>query len=145
MTDRTGHCLCGAVSFTAKNTGSEFGTCHCKMCQRWAGSSFSGLHVANADLVFSGTEFIGVFKSSDWAERAHCTKCGSALWYRLTDGPFTGSTSVAIGLLDDTQGLTLVREYFVDYRNSANALPEGRKQMTEADMIAMFSSSDGKA
>ncbi|MBV1869216.1 MAG: GFA family protein [Marinosulfonomonas sp.] len=141
MVDKTGQCLCGAVSFIAVDMSDSFSICHCKMCQRWAGSAFKGVSAPTDKLTVSGSENVGVFKSSDWGERAHCTKCGSVLWYRLTDGPYIGGTSLAIGLLDDSDGLTVSREYFVDYKNSADVLPDSRQQMTEAEVMAMFAPS----
>lgn len=138
MADRTGHCMCGAVSLRAVDMADEFSACHCKMCQRWTGSFFKGVSVATENLKITGRENITVIDSSDFAERAHCSKCGSPIWWRLTAGPHVGGTSVALGLLDDTDGLTLKREYFVDYKNSTNVLPDDRIQMTEADVAEIF-------
>ena len=139
MTDRTGHCMCGAVGFTATDMADEFSTCHCKICQRWAGSAFKGVSVKNENLILKGDEHIGTYQSSDFAERSFCKKCGSAIWFKLTAGKYAGNTSLAIGLLDNTEGLTLSTEYFSDYRNSSDDLPEGRKQYTEADVEKMIS------
>ncbi|MHA1569791.1 MAG: GFA family protein, partial [Alphaproteobacteria bacterium] len=33
----TGRCLCGAVRFTARKVGSEFGVCLCGICRKWGG------------------------------------------------------------------------------------------------------------
>ena len=130
--------MCGAVSFNAVGMSDEFSACHCKMCQRWTGSFFKGVSVATEKLTISGQKNITVFKSSNFAERAHCSKCGSAIWWRMTTGPHVGNTSVALGLLDDTDGITLKREYFVDYKNSTNVLSDDRIQMTEADVTAIL-------
>lgn len=143
MTDLKGQCLCGAVCFSGPKETNEFSMCHCKMCQRWAGSAFKGISVPTDKLKVSGTGAIKVLKTSDWAERHFCGNCGSALWYRLTDGPYVGSTNIAIGLLDDTAGLRLKTEYFVDYKTSADELPEDRIQMTEADVMAFFAPAEG--
>jgi hypothetical protein len=143
MNQLKGQCLCGAVSFTAPRESNEFSMCHCKMCQRWAGSAFKGIHVSTDTLEITGAGSIKTLKSSDWAERHFCGTCGSALWYRLTAGPYVGKTSIAIGLLDDTEGLHLKNEYFVDYKTSADVLPEDRIQMTEADVMAFFAPAEG--
>lgn len=143
MKDLKGQCLCGAVSFTAPKKSDEFGMCHCQMCRRWAGSAFKGISVSTDKLEITGAQSIKVLKSSDWAERHFCGECGSALWYRLTAGPYVGSTNIAIGLLDDTKGLRLKVEYFVDYKTSADEFPEDRTQMTEADVMAFFAPAEG--
>ena len=138
MADKSGQCMCGAVSFTAQAVSGEFGACYCDMCRRWAGSAMIGVFLERARVDVTGAENIAVFKSSDWAERAFCKVCGSGLWYHVTEGDHAAYISVPIGLFDDTSGLTLAREYFIDKRPEALNFPEGRTQLTEAETIAMF-------
>jgi len=147
MADKTGQCLCGAVTFEIRDVRSNFGACHCKMCQRWVGGAFRGVSVKTGNLSVTGDKSVSTFQSSEFAERANCNICGSALWYRLTAGKYIGNTSVAIGLLDDSDGLTLNHEYFVDYKNSTNVVPADRKQTTSAEIaeiIADFMGGDAK-
>ncbi len=126
--------MCGAVSFRATDMKDKFSICHCKQCQRWVGGAFRGVNVATENLEFTGRENISVFASSDFAERANCKICGSAIWWRLTAGKYVGNTSIAMGLLDDSDSMVMKSELFVDYKNSTNELPEGREQMTAADV-----------
>jgi len=145
MTDRTGHCLCGAVSFAARGMEDTFSTCFCAMCQRWNGGPFSGVSVKTENLTVEGSANVGTRQSSDFAERAFCTKCGGSLWYRLTSGQYVGNISIAVGLLDDRTGLTLATEYFADYKDSTNHVPPDVKQYSEADVEKMIASFTGKA
>ncbi len=138
MTDRTGQCMCGAVTFSAEDMADTFSVCHCKMCQRWVGSALKGVSVKSKNLTVSGGENISTFQSSEFAERANCKICGSALWYRLTAGKYVGNTSLPIGLLDNADGLVLNTEYFVDYKNSTDELPEGRAQITSVEVGAII-------
>lgn len=139
MTTRDGKCMCGAVTFTAKGTGDTFGACHCKMCQRWAGSAMMALTVPEAGMEISGAEHVKRFQSSDWAERAWCDTCGSGLWYRITaPGPHSGDYHVPVGLFDDAAGLKLVREICVDRASGAFAYAGDLKRMTEAEVFAEF-------
>ena len=39
----TGQCLCGTISYSIDNQPAMTGVCHCKNCQRQAGSAFSTL------------------------------------------------------------------------------------------------------
>ncbi|MCO4746886.1 MAG: GFA family protein [Proteobacteria bacterium] len=137
MTTRTGQCMCGAVRFSTEELAEHFAICHCKTCQRWAGTSFKGVSAPTATLEIEGREHIAVFKSSGFAERAHCRSCGSTLWYRLTAGPYVGKTSLAVGLLDHTDGLTVAHEYFSDRTDSTHTLTGEHKQFTAADVLAM--------
>ena len=134
MTDRTGQCLCGAVSFRATDMKDEFSICHCKQCQRWVGGAYRGVNVATENLEISGRDNIHVFASSEFAERANCKTCGSAIWWRLTAGPYVGKTSIPVGLLDDSDGLVMSTELFVDLKNSTNEMPDDWEKMTSADV-----------
>ncbi|MCA9704856.1 MAG: GFA family protein, partial [Myxococcales bacterium] len=92
-------------------------------------------------LVFDDEEAVGVVTSSAWAERGFCQRCGSGLFYRITaQGAYHGSTTVAVGTLDDQRGLTLVKEWFIDKRPEVYALEgaSGRECVTEAQVFAMF-------
>ncbi|MDP2580163.1 GFA family protein [Shimia thalassica] len=146
MTTRTGHCMCGAVRFTAQNVPSGFGACYCESCRRWSGDRFAGVHVASDDLDVTGADHVTTLQSSAWANRSFCKTCGSSLWYRLTDGPEAGSCSISVGLLDDASGLVLEREFFVDRKDCIHDLPADRIQMTTADITAKYGAlNDGNA
>ena len=141
MTERTGACLCGAVSFRATDVQTEVGVCHCGMCRRWVGGPFIASTVRNAK--FEGAEHVEVFKSSDWAERAFCEECGSPLWYRVTaPGAMHGQTQMAAGLFDNAAGGELKLEVFIDKKPEGYAFEGERRQMTEAEVMAMYSQSE---
>jgi len=135
---RTGQCLCGAVKFIAKDTPDTFSTCYCKDCQRWVGGAYHGMPVPTEKLEITGRDHIHVYNSSDFAERASCRKCGAALWWRLTKTKYFGKTSIPVGLLDDTSGLTLNHELFTDYKNNTNEIPKGVEGMTSTEVAALI-------
>ncbi|WP_439541776.1 GFA family protein [Hyphomicrobium sp.] len=118
-----GRCLCGAVSFsvTAKR---EVDVCHCSMCRRWSAGPFIGFGY-DGDVRFEGAEHIGVYRSSEWAERAFCKICGSSLYYHLLG---TQHYSFAAGLLDPREEMVLTQEIFIDekpaYYDLANDVPK---------------------
>lgn len=133
MKDRTGHCVCGAVRFTITDMRDDFSICHCKMCQRWTGMAFAGLAVEPAQLAVIGAEYIGSWRSSDVSERSFCKRCGSTLWFvDLKDGA-PHNCDVAIGLLDDTDGLRLNHEIFIDRKPGAFSLVGDHSRETEAE------------
>ena len=137
MTERTGQCLCGEVRFTARVPKAEFGVCHCKMCQRWAGSALFAITIPAQEMELSGAHAIRRFQSSGWAERAWCGTCGSSLWYRVTeDGPHKGDYEICIGLLDDADGLDFVREIYIDAKPKSFALAGTHERLDTADSEA---------
>lgn len=134
---RTGHCLCDAVGFTARDVVSGLGACHCEMCRRWSGAVFAAVSVPAECIDWTGRDHIKVYQSSGWAERAWCDVCGSSLWYRVTaDGPNHGEYEVPLGLFDDATGLRLEREIFSDQAVLELAGPQER--VTRADTLARY-------
>lgn len=145
MVDKTGQCLCGAVKFTLRDVKTEFGGCHCKMCQRWTGSALLAITVPADTITIDGVENVKTYQSSEWAERSWCDKCGSGVWYRVTSpGPYGGTYHVPVGLLDDPSGMTLKTEIFVDVRNPAFSYAEDTKKMTGAEVMAQFAPPEGE-
>ena len=113
-------CLCGAVHVMAP-TVREVHVCHCTMCRRWnGGPSFC---------VDGGTEVevsgpVTRYASSDWAERAFCSRCGTHLFYRLLD---TNAHSLSAGLFQDEDDLHITEQIYIDekpdYYDLANQVP----------------------
>ena len=78
------------------------------------------------------------YKSSDWAERAFCGTCGSALWYRLTiEGMENEPYQVSAGLFENAADLDLTLEVYIDKKPSGYAFAGDRKRMTEAEVLEM--------
>ena len=136
MTDRTGGCLCGAVRYTVRDAPTEFGACHCGMCQRFSGGinlSFT----APADHVgIAGEAAIRTYRSSDWAARSFCGTCGANLWYRLTVPSETPHDfHIAFGSLDDKAGMRLTSEICIDTKPDAYSFAGSTVKKTTAEVI----------
>lgn len=132
MSDPTGFCLCGKVHITLPATKTTAGACHCSMCRKWSGGGpFLAVH-AGPDLPMSGTEHIGRFQSSAWAERAFCTSCGTSLFYRMLG---SGDHMVAAGLFGETE-FSLKQEIFVEQKPEwYGFLVEGSEKKTKAQVM----------
>jgi hypothetical protein len=75
-----GHCLCGAVTITLTGTHDpRIGACHCRMCQRWSGGLFLCFEADACAVTVQGE--VTRDRSSAFAERAFCPRCGSHLWF----------------------------------------------------------------
>lgn len=133
MSEFTGRCLCGAVSFTVDAAETEHHACHCAMCRRWTGGPLFASTVEN--IRFSDEGRIGRFASSDWAERGFCRTCGSNLFYRLTD---TDHYLVCVGVFYDPAPFALVGEIFIDNKPSGYAFAGDHPRLTEAETLAKF-------
>ena len=116
---RTGGCLCGGVRFTILSDAPREKTlrpliaCHCKQCQKTSGSFVVATKVALKHLTFQAEETLGWYRSSEWAERGFCSRCGSSLFYRRRD-PKNDSCSIMLGALDEANDLPFVGHIFTE-------------------------------
>lgn len=138
--EREGGCLCGAVRFKARLTGTNFGVCHCPMCRKWTGSALLGITVPEGNVAWVGAEHIAKRQSSAWGERAWCRDCGSPVWFRVTvDGPYAGNLELPIGTFDDANGLTMTNEIYIDHKPDSFAFAgDDRQVLTRAQCVEKF-------
>ncbi|NOC84735.1 GFA family protein [Ruegeria sp. HKCCD6428] len=140
MPELQGQCMCGAVTVTATPARDALGACHCDRCRRWTSSM---LVTFQAEEGYAALGPVKTFTSSDWAERAFCADCGSALWYRITlPGEMHGQTQMAAGLFDNAAGNPLKLELYIDKKPQGYAFAGERRQMTKAEVEAMYAPSD---
>ena len=52
MSDFTGRCLCGAVTFTGRWGGDPLRACHCSQCRRWSGHVWAAAQTAEGERSF---------------------------------------------------------------------------------------------
>ena len=124
----TGQCLCGEVKYTIENAPAVTGVCHCKNCQRQAGSAFSTLAgVPKAEFKFtSGTPKLyvdGDTTSGNEVERFFCGNCGSPIYSALGSQP--DSVFLKTGTLDDTSGFKPQFHVWCDSKQNWVTLDEG--------------------
>ena len=132
-----GKCLCGACDVTIRPAEKTVHVCHCDMCRAWTGLGLMAVKVMPGDMEITGP--VRVRKTSEWAERAWCDECGSALFYRVTaDGPYKDVAHVATGLFENAGGLTLTGELYTDRRPSGYAFAGELHGMTGAEVEAFF-------
>jgi len=81
-----------------------------------------------------GLEELGVFESSDWAERGFCKQCGTHLFYRLKVQPVY---HLPAGLFADVD-YQFDHQVFVDQRPSYYSFANKTTEMTGEELFAMF-------
>jgi len=82
MTNHSGSCLCGTVSFEVNGDFDNFYLCHCQHCQKDTGSAYSAnLFSQSAKLVWrSGAGAVMSFTLPGTRHnKSFCKLCGSAL------------------------------------------------------------------
>jgi len=101
MTDRTGHCLCGAVSYRLSADPIAARICWCADCQHIAGNGTANAMVPTAALEISGTlsDYVKVADSGNQIHRRFCPTCGTQMFANSSARP--QFTVLRIGTLDD--------------------------------------------
>ena len=131
-----GACLCGAVTITVAGVhDARIGACHCRMCQRWTGGLFLSFEVDAAAVTVRGT--VGRYRSSSFAERAFCPRCGSHLWFNdVAEGGAPQRYELMPGLFDATHGWPLRSEIYVDRAMACVRLAGEHRRTTRGDYEA---------
>ena len=135
MTERIeGHCLCGAVTVRAAPVRRQVDACHCTMCRRWNGIAFLGV-MCGSEVAFEGEEHVVRYRSSEWAERGFCGRCGSSLFYRYLPN---GNHSFLAGLFPDDALLPLAEEIFIDEKPPYYAFDADSAKLTGPEVMAKY-------
>lgn len=112
----TGGCLCGKIRYTLNADPLLCVTCHCKNCQRQAGSALSiiiGVPEAAVEIVGEVTTYNDTGDSGATVRRQFCNTCGSPVFTRIDSPP--GMMFIKAGTLDDT---TMLKPAFHCYTKS---------------------------
>ena len=128
----TGSCLCGAVSISSSSISNHVAACHCSMCRKWGGGPLLGVE-CEGELSFSGAENIGVYQSSEWAERGFCKNCGSHLFYRLKEN---NHYYLPVGIFDNSEGLVFDLQVFIEEKPEYYSFANKTNKLTGAELFA---------
>lgn len=125
---RTGGCLCGKVRYSVPKTPLSTVICHCRNCQRQAGSAFSVVAVfSRADLKIEGNlaTFEDRGSSGQKVFRQFCPECGSPVLTDTERAREQGIIFVKAGTFDDVSDLKPTTHYWTQEAQPWLALPEG--------------------
>jgi len=104
------------------------------MCRRITSGPFIGLGCHNR-ITITSDKNLKWYDSSDWARRAFCENCGTALFYNLKGTEFY---SVSSGAIDTPHTLGLAKEYFIDEKPEFYAFEGNRPRLTGEEVFAAF-------
>jgi hypothetical protein len=129
---RTGGCLCGAVRYETAWPPLITGVCHCRHCQRQAGSAFSVI----AGVPFAGLERSGTlttYEDDSDAGRAvyrkFCGTCGSPVFTETPDGMAQGMIFIKAGTLDDPKDLAPTLHFWTSMAQDWVVIPESANKL----------------
>jgi hypothetical protein len=130
----TGHCLCGSIRYEFDGTPAMTGVCHCKNCQRQAGSAFSTLAaVPRSAFRFTAGE-PALYEDADTAsgntvQRFFCGNCGSPIYSAVPSSP--DLLFLKTGTFDDTSAFQPQFQVWCDSKQNWVKLEEGVPAMAK--------------
>jgi hypothetical protein len=131
---RTGGCLCGAVRYQTSWPPLMLGTCHCKHCQRQAGSAFSVV----AAVPRNGLEIQGELTlyedgsaSGNPVYRKFCGTCGSPVFTDTPEAEAQGMMFIKAGTLDESKDLVPTVHFWTNSAQDWVIHPEGGQLLPE--------------
>lgn len=130
----TGSCLCGAISYSIDAEPMAMAVCHCRNCQKQAGSALSVIAVFPRDsLSLEGTPKVYEDQgtSGQAVYRNFCPDCGSPV---LTDTPGAKGADIIFikaGTLDDVSILKPSTHYWTKSAQPWFKLPDDAELLVQ--------------
>lgn len=123
-------CLCGALSIKVE-AERKLHACHCGKCRTWGGGASFTLTAKKPEI--SGSEHIGRYRSSEWAQRCFCKQCGTHLFVQVGDDYYINA-----GLFADNADFELESQIFIDCKAPYYDLANDTPKLTEHEFLAMI-------
>lgn len=122
---KAGSCNCKSVRFTTSGPLRGVVYCHCSQCRKQSGHYYAATSVETGFLDIQGEEYITWYAASLHAVRGFCSKCGSNLFWKVTNGTHV---SILAGAFEQPSGLHGLCHIFVadkgDYYTLDDDLPK---------------------
>ena len=127
-------CLCGVVTLEVPET-HELHACHCGKCLTWNGGASFTLTAQSPEI--SGSEHIGRYASSEWAQRCFCKECGTHLFVQVGNDYYINA-----GLFADNADFRTASQIFIDCKAPYYDLANDTPKLTEAEFLAMVGAAE---
>lgn len=121
-----GGCLCGQVHYSGEAQPVFQAVCHCKNCQRQAGTAYSVIvGVPKGALTVTGTlkTYHDKGDSGGTVDRLFCPECGSPVFSEAPANP--ALVFIKAGTLDDPSWVTPQIHIWTESAMACTAIPEG--------------------
>lgn len=125
---RSGGCLCGQVRYTVPEQPLATVVCHCRNCQKQAGSALSTVAVFPRDgLTLEGslTVYEDRGTSGQTVFRQFCPRCGSPVLTDTERAREQGIIFVKAGTFDDVSDLRPTTHYWASRAHPWFQFPDG--------------------
>jgi hypothetical protein len=133
MDKQSGSCLCGKIKIEVEFVNNNVGVCHCGMCRKWSAGPYLAVDCGQ-NVKIENDEHLGIFNSSEWAERGFCKNCGTALFYRFKQN----SQYIVSSELFNEVDFKLDHQIFIDKKPSYYEFANETENMTEKEVLEKF-------
>lgn len=102
MSDKIkGSCQCKAVQYEINPAVKLVGNCHCNICKKLTGASFSSIVIVGEDdfAIVQGPNQLSTWQVTDNAAKNFCSQCGTPIFN--TNEKYPGNKMVYLGSFDD--------------------------------------------
>ena len=133
---REGGCLCGQVRYKVPAQPVNTIVCHCKNCQKQAGSAFSVVaYFARDSFQLDGElkTFEDKGSSGQTVFRRFCGNCGSPVITDTEDAPGMGLIFIKAGTLDEVDDLKPSFHVWADSKQCWLTLADDQVQIPKQD------------
>ncbi len=128
----SGNCLCGNTGLTTTGLSKKVGACHCNTCRKWGGGPLMAVD-CGTQVSLKGEQHIGVFNSSEWAERGFCTQCGTHLFFRMKAN---NQYFVPVGLFSEEVSFIFDHQVFIEQRPNYYCFANKTYDMTGEELFS---------
>lgn len=91
-----GGCLCGALRYRLEPGPVNSAYCHCRMCQRASGAPALPWFTVAVDRFAYTAGVPAVYRSSSFAVREFCRRCGSPIVFRIDGETCLDVTNISL-------------------------------------------------
>ena len=103
-------CLCGGIKISVKGKLRNVSNCHCLQCMKTHGNFASYTACKQKKIIFINNKTLKWYKSSNFAKRGFCSKCGASMFYKKTK---SDNISVAAGMFEKETTLKTYCNIFI--------------------------------
>ena len=95
-------CLCGGIKIKIIGNLRHVINCHCSQCMKTHGNFAAYTACEEKNITFMNKRTLKWYKSSDFAKRGFCSKCGASVFYKRKNNK---NVSIAAGIFDNPTSL----------------------------------------
>jgi hypothetical protein len=125
MRELIGGCLCGQIRYSAQADPAIMAVCHCRNCQKQAGTAFAVvIGIPKSALTIEGElkTYHDTGESGQAVDRNFCPNCGSPITSNAAVLPEL--VIIKAGTLDDTSWLNPTMHVYCDSAQAWTSIPQ---------------------